>query len=216
MRKLGATAFFHSVLFNEEPTSPKMTAAPSPVAIAASARPNLTGVLFSFVRHPVHTLVRRWNWKSAVTSSIVRAALFFGVNLTAGPDAALAAFWTELVFRASTAGFYGAVTQGLSTVRPSWQGTLGAFVLLPVVNHSLEFLAHWMRGTEELGMSIFASVCFTAFSSVFHCFVMRRGLMTVGEGSQGLLADLAQMPRTLWLFVTAPIGLFGRLANDAD
>ena len=173
-------------------------------------------VLFSFVRNPWSTLVRRWNWKSAVTSSLVRAALFFGVNLTAGAEAAWAAFWTELVFRACTSGFYGAITQGFSTVRPAWQGTLGAFVLLPFFNHSLEFLAHWARGTEELALSIAASVLFTGVSSAFHCFVMRRGLMTVGEGSQGLLADLAQMPRAVWLFVTAPFEMAGRLASDSD
>ncbi len=178
--------------------------------------PGLGDVLLSFVRHPVQTLVRRWNWKSALTSSIVRAALFFGVNLTAGAAAAWAAFWTELVFRACTSGFYGAVTQGFSSVRPAWRGTLGAFVLLPVFNHSLEFLAHWARGTEELAWSIFASVCFTGVSSAFHCFVMRRGLLIVGEGSQGLLADLAQMPRAVWLFVTAPFEIAGRLANDSD
>ncbi|MEZ5361684.1 MAG: hypothetical protein R2748_04895 [Bryobacterales bacterium] len=166
--------------------------------------PGLTAVLASFVRKPRQTLLRRWNWKAALTSSVVRATLFFAVNLAAGPEAAWAAFFTELAFRASTAGFYGAITQGLSTVRPEWKGTLGACLLLPVFNHSLELAAHWARGTEELTASILASVCFTAISSMFHCFVMRQGLMTVGEGSQSLLADLAAMPKALALFVAAP------------
>ena len=193
-----------------------MTAATSPVDVHLARQNGLGGVLLDFLRRPYQTLVLRWNWKSAVTSSIVRACLFFGINLTAGAEAALAAFWTELVFRACTAGFYGAITQGFSTVRPAWQGTLGAFVLLPFFNHSLELLAHWLRGTEMLGLSILASVCFTAFSSAFHCFVMRHGLLIVGEGSQGLLADLAHMGRVVWAFVTSCFGPADRLAKDAD
>ena len=193
-----------------------MTAATSPANLAVSPGPSLGAVLLSFAHRPAETLVRRWNWKSAVTSSTVRAALFFAVNLTAGTQAAWAAFWTELAFRACTSGFYGAVTQGFSTVRPAWKGTLAAFVLLPFFNHSLEFLAHWARGTEKLALSIAVSVCFTGVSSAFHCFAMQRGLLIVGEGSQGLLADLAQMPRSVWLFVTAPLQYAaGRLADDS-
>jgi hypothetical protein len=179
---------------------------------ASTAAPGLSDVLRSFSRSPGETLVRRWNWKSAVTSSLARAALFFFVNMTAGPSAAWAAFWTEFLFRATTAGFYGAVTQGLSTVRPAWKGTLAALVVLPFFNHSLEFLVHWLSGTEVLAGSIVASVCFTAVSSAFHCFAMRQGLMIVGDGSQGLLADLAQMPRAILLFATAPFVTVWRLA----
>lgn len=155
-------------------------------------------------RHPYQLLIKRWNWKSSVTSSVVRAAIFFAVNLRAGQDAAMAAFWTEFIYRALTSGFYGAMTQALSEVRPRWQGTVGALLLLPIANHALEFVAHWASGTEELFLSILASMCFTALSSTFHVFVMRRGLLTVGAGSQGLLSDLAQMPKAVALFVAWP------------
>ena len=43
--------------------------------------PSLWDVLCSIVRDPIDQLIRRWNWKSAVTSSLVRAAIFFFVNL---------------------------------------------------------------------------------------------------------------------------------------
>jgi hypothetical protein len=36
-----------------------------------------------------------WNWKHALTSALGRAPLFFVVNLSAGPAAALAAFAVE-------------------------------------------------------------------------------------------------------------------------
>ncbi len=167
----------------------------------------VANVLF---RHPYRLLIQRWNWKSAVTSSVVRAAIFFAVNLRSGQDAAWAAFWTEFIYRALTSGFYGAMTQALSEVRPRWQGTMGALLLLPFANHALEFVAHWASGTAELFLSILASMCFTALSSTFHVFVMRRGLLTVGDGSQGLLADLIQMPKAVFLFVAWPFILLWR------
>jgi len=173
--------------------------------------PSLWDVLRSLMRDPVNQLLRRWNWKSAVTSSLVRAAIFFFVNLTAGTDAAIAAFLTEFAFRACTAGFYGCLTQHLTRAQPHWQGLLGALVLLPFFNHTLEFLAHWWSGTEKLAASIVASVAFTVISTAFHLFVMRRGLLVTGEGSQSLGKDLAGMPRAVGLFIAAPFRwLWGR------
>ncbi len=169
-----------------------------------SGAPSLLGLCSEFVTKPYATVVKRWNWKSALMSSLVRGAIFFLVNLTAGAAAAWAAFLTEFAFRACTAGFYGAITQNLSRVRPSWQGTVGALVLLPLANHSAEFFVHWLNGTAKLEASIFASVCFTALSSTFHVFVMRRGLLVVGEGSGSLLGDLKQMPRVVVLFLATP------------
>jgi len=160
--------------------------------------------MLSFVRHPYLTLVRRWNWKSALTSSLIRGGIFFGVNVTASLHAAAGAAVTEIVVRGATSGFYGAVTQNLSRVQPAWQGALGAMLLLPLFNHSLEFVAHWMRGTEKLWLSIMASMIFTALSTLFHLFVMKRGVMIVGEGSQSLAADLAQMPKNVGLFLAQP------------
>ena len=65
--------------------------------------PSLAGVMLDVLRHPYQRLVRGWNWKSALLSSVVRGAIFFGVNLAAGWSAAGAAFLTEFVFRATTA-----------------------------------------------------------------------------------------------------------------
>ena len=116
------------------------------------------GVLRWMVRHPWSALVRRWNYKSAVLSAVLRASIFFGANRAAGVDAAVAAMITEFCFRISTAGFYGAVTQAFRRVEPPQAGTIAAMVVLPLVTHSLEFIVHWWRGTPELGVSIAASV----------------------------------------------------------
>jgi hypothetical protein len=166
-------------------------------------------VLRNLTRRPVLYLVRRWNWKSAVLSSLVRSVLFFVANIGAGLPAARSAFLTELVFRSSTAGFYGALTQALRDARPVWTGTVAGMVLLPVTTHLLEFAVHSLRGTERLGASIALSVAFTALSTSFNLYAMRRGALTVGEGSQSLSHDLRRMPLLVLDFArTIARGLF--------
>ena len=74
----------------------------------------VVGALLRLVLHPNEYLIKKWNWKSAILSTILRSALFFFTNLTAGLPAAFAALATEWVYRGITSGFYGAVTEALS------------------------------------------------------------------------------------------------------
>ena len=67
--------------------------------------PTVSAVFCGMVRHPIRHLFRRWNWKSAVLSSLLRATIFFFTNLVAGWHAALGAMLAELVFRSVTSGF---------------------------------------------------------------------------------------------------------------
>jgi hypothetical protein len=168
-----------------------------------STRPRTTvgGVLLRLGRDPYSVLIRRWNWKSAVLSSLLRAILFFFVNLSAGWPAAVAAMNTELLFRSTSSGFYGALTEAFREAEPPSAGTLAVALILPFANHSLEFLIHSMRGTRKLGPSIIASVCFTALSSVFNFYAMRRGALVVGEGRRSLLSDLRSMPALVLDFI---------------
>src|SRR6202022_697407 len=53
--------------------------------------PTVSEVFGGIVRHPVRHLIRRWNWKSALLSSLLRASIFFFTNLVAGWHAALGA-----------------------------------------------------------------------------------------------------------------------------
>jgi hypothetical protein len=160
-------------------------------------------VLWSFYRRPVDTLLRRWNWKSAVLSSCSRATLFFATNLAAGFDAAVAASLTELVYRGVTAGFYGAMTQALSQASPPVAATIAAMVLLPAAGHSVEAAVHLARGTPALGVSLVASVAFTACSTLFNVFAMRRGTLIVGERGDSLMRDLVRMPGLIVSFGSA-------------
>lgn len=80
-------------------------------------------VLAGLLRAPRSTLLVRWNWKSALCSSLVRASLFAGIHLPAGPAQAMAAASTELVNRALPSGFHGALTQALSRAELVWIAT---------------------------------------------------------------------------------------------
>jgi hypothetical protein len=161
-------------------------------------------VLGELIRHPIKMLVRRWNWKSAVMSALVRGSLFFATNIGAGLSAALGAMSIESAFYFTIAGFYGAMIQSFRRARPVWAATLTVMVLMPIVNHSLELTFHWIGGTERLSASIMASVGLSICSAVFNLFAMRRGILIVGEGRQSLIADLRSLPLIIIEFLTVP------------
>lgn len=145
-------------------------------------------------REPGELLIRRWNWKSALSSSIWRSSIFLAANLQSGWDAALGAMLAEFLYRAIFAGFYGALTQSFRQVEPRWKGTVAAVISLVLVSHTVEFAVHWLRGTPNLWTSIGASFCFTVVSTLFNIHAMRRGVLVTGEDSQSLLADLRMLP----------------------
>ena len=149
----------------------------------------------------VLSLLRKWNWKTALLSSVFRALLFLSVNLAAGWRAAAAAMATEFCYRAVGSGFYGALTQYFRTVEPEWKGLALATLLLPALQHSLEAGIHYVRGTPRLAASIGASVAFTAISTAFNLFAMRQGAFLVGTGSQSLGRDLSRLPGIVFAFV---------------
>ena len=179
---------------------------------SGSLSPSVFQVLRSLVLHPIQTIVRRWNWKSALLSSGIRGLIFFAANLPAGRHAATAALVTELTFRGLASGFYGALTEAFRFAEPEWAAGVVAMILLPLAGHSAEFAVHLLRGTMKLRTSIVASVCFTAVSTLFNLYAMRRGALITGEGQQTLGSDMKQMPRLLFGFViTGPRAACRRL-----
>jgi hypothetical protein len=176
-------------------------------------KPTVGAVLIGLIRNPGRYLIARWNWKSALLSSLLRATIFFFTNLISGLHAALGAMLAELILRACTSGFYGAITEAFSEARPAWAATAAAMVALPCVAHSLEFLVHWLRGTPKLGLSIGTSVIFTALSTAFNLYAMRRGILTTGGNSKSLGHDLSQIPPLLLSFVLAGPRAIARRLN---
>ena len=157
------------------------------------------------VTNPWDAVARRWNYKAAILSAVVRSTLFFCANLTAGLGAASAAAAAETVFRLATAGFYGALTQAFRNARPHGVAMACVIVLLPSVAHSLELAVHWTRGTPALATSIAVSIAFTAVSTAFNLFAMRHGALIIGDEQRSVLADLAAVPRLAALFVAGMI-----------
>jgi hypothetical protein len=169
----------------------------------AKAPPTVGEALMRVFRDPVGELIRKWNWKSALTSALFRAPIFFFVNLPAGFKPAAGAFLTELILRSVTSGYYGSLTESIREAEPAWFAGLTAAVLMPLVNHSIELLVHWLRGTPKLAHSILASVCFTAFSTLFNLYVMRHGALIVGENRRPFAEDMRRMPRLVVGFIIA-------------
>lgn len=163
----------------------------------------IAAVLGELLRRPTTLLVQRWNWKSALLSSVLRGMLFFAANLTAGRRAALAAMGTEFVYRGIAAGFYAALTQAFCRVKPERQAILAVLLLLPVVSHTPELIVHWWCGTPRLGAGLALSVAFTLLATSFSLFAMRRGVLIVGAGSQSLWRDLLRLPPLAVAFVRA-------------
>jgi hypothetical protein len=202
------------------PSASQPCAPAAPRSIRELPAANHLSVRHAFLlllREPVKYLFHRWNWKSALLSSLLRASLFFATNLSAGLPAAIAAMQTELVFRGVTSGFYGALTEAFREAEPAWEAAVTVMILLPLANHSLELLVHWMRGTQKLLPSILASMILTAFSTLFNFYVMRRGALIVGSGRGSLGTDLLRLPRLAIDFVTwLPRYLIRRSSRKSD
>lgn len=161
------------------------------------------GVFRSLAAAPWTLLIRRWNWKAAMFSSLFRGSIFFTANLSAGWRAAVGALAAEFVLRAATSGFYGALTQAFRRVEPAHLAAVTVILLLPIVTHSLEFLVHWARGTPKLVASIAVSACFTCVSTLFNLYAMRRGTLVTGDGGSGLVDDMKRMPAVIAGFLMA-------------
>jgi hypothetical protein len=127
--------------------------------------------------------------------------MFFVINLSAGINAALGAMQVEFLYRALAAGFYGSLTQYFARAYAGRHATATATVVVPGVAHLVELGIHTAAGTPELGSSVLASVAFSVLTTRFSLFAMRRGLLTVGQGSASWRHDLRALPATVAAFL---------------
>ena len=182
----------------------KPTNAVPMVAAPTVAAPSVTDCFADIFRDPQNVLISRWNWKSAMFSSVLRAGIFFSATASAGIHAALGAMYAEFVYRSITAGFYGALTQKFRKAEPQWQATMVAGAGIPIFSHAIELSVHVMRGTPNLRTNIIASVCFTIISTLFNLHAMREGVLVVGESGGSLASDMRCIPRTILSFLMLP------------
>lgn len=177
----------------------KMPAANAmPDASAAEAPPaSLGAVLHDLARHPLRWLIRQWNWKAALLSTLARASIFFAVNLTVGWASAVNAAVTEVLYRALMTGTLASVSQAFRRVEPAWQGSLLIMFALPACAHGVEFMMHSWRGTERLYASVSVSILFSVASCVVSYWLHRRNVLIVGAGARPLLTDIVELPRVV-------------------
>lgn len=168
-----------------------------------TGRPSLRAVWADIACHPYEYeyVVRRWNWKSAITSAILRGGIFFSTNLAAGRAAAVAALPTDLSYRVVLSGVVGSTTQALRICEAAWAAALTASVALPVLAHLVEITVHFLRGTPRLATSVGVSIGFTIVSTLFNLYVMRHGVLVVGKDSKPLTEDLAAILRLIGGFL---------------
>lgn len=153
--------------------------------------------------------IKKWNYKGAVMSGVVRAPFFFFTFLAGGQDVwiALAAGLAQFAFRFVFAGVGGALIQALRHVEPAWKALLSILVVIPLISHVFEFLVQFafanITQTNDLTLTaILRSLCVSVFSALFTLYIMRRDVLIVGEDeSESLAKDFTKFPRLIFNFV---------------
>jgi hypothetical protein len=182
------------------------------VAIAPSFETTVPRVLLSLLRHPIRSLVLRWNWKAAVLSAALRAPIFFFTYVFKkdGLRLAIGAAITQSVFRLIFGGINGAIIQSFSRVEPPWHAVLTVPLVLAAFSHVVEFFVQTaydhQTGVNGKGKAISISVLVSAISAVFNLFAMRRGALLVkDESQQSIWRDLRRMPWIALEFISFPL-----------
>lgn len=178
----------------------------------AEGRTSVFEVLVYILKHPIETLVVRWNWKAAVLSSLLRAPIFFFTYLFKkdGLKLAIGAAVAQSAFRFIFGGMNGAIIQSFSKVEPPWHAVLTVPIALAAFSHLVEFGVQTVydnqTGVNGKGKAIAISVFVSAISAVFNLFAMRRGALLVrDESQQSIWRDLSRMPWLAFEFISFPL-----------
>ncbi|MGB7760773.1 MAG: hypothetical protein WBL61_13150 [Bryobacteraceae bacterium] len=155
------------------------------------------------IARPWKTFVVDWNWKAALLSALFRGILFLIVAVPRGPGA-MRLVWIELAFRILVGGFWGSLQQAFRGARPAWLAGLLVAVLLPATAHALEYLALQAGHATHIGAGMVVSIAVSVGSLLLNWFLMRKGVLITGNGSDSLGADLRRLPRLLAAFFLAP------------
>ena len=169
-------------------------------------------VIVQLIKHPFDALILRWNWKSAVTSALLRSPIFFFTYLfnKDGLKLAIGAAAVQSAFRLVFGGVNGAIIQSFSRVEPAWHAVLTVPIILATFSHLIEFGVQTMydnqTGVNGKGPAITVSVIISAISALFNLFAMRRGVLLVRDESQmSLWRDLKRMPWIAFEFISFPL-----------
>lgn len=171
-----------------------------------SARTETVWSVFKYIfTHPLEILFWRWNWKSAVLSGVMRGSIYFFTHISLGLRAALGAMSVEFLFRVLNSGATASVAQSFRKANPKWLATFCIMVAMPAYSHTIEYAIHTLNGDQNRNKSIIFSVIFSALSSIFNLFAMRRGTLLVkDEDQKSFWNDLKKLPVLGVQFVIYP------------
>lgn len=163
-------------------------------------------------------LVRHWNYKGAIMSGSLRAPIFL-ITYLVGRESiklALGAALAQFIFRFIFAGVGGALIQAFRRVEPAWKALLAILLIVPVISHIFEYFvqtgfAYFTETGDHTDVAIVRSVCISILSALFSLFIMRRGVMIVGEEeSKSIWSDLARFPALIFDFIMfVPLEIIG-------
>jgi hypothetical protein len=181
-------------------------------ALKGSKPTSVTSVTAYLFRHPIESLVWRWNWKAAVLSALLRSPIFFTAYLAQkqGLWIAFGAMVAQFIFRTIFGGVNGSIIQSYSRVEPAWHAVLTIPLILTAFSHVAEFVVQTvfdtMTGTTGKGKAILISIVISVISAVFNLFAMRRGVLLVkDESEQSIWRDLWRMPWLAFEFISFPL-----------
>jgi len=163
---------------------------------------------------PIWSIWHAWNWKSALLSALFRAPVFILTGFEAGWRSVLGAVLAESLYRSVVSGFYGAIAQRLTRVRPRWKAMLVLVFALPFVEQVLDYLLHRARGTYNLNSAILVSCIVMAVSATFNWYAMNRGVLLTDSGDS-FWSDLKRLPGVLFAFLLAgPVAIWNHFHSD--
>ena len=169
-------------------------------------------VFRELLRHPIRSVVMRWNWKAAVLSALLRGPIFFFTYIFKkdGLKLAVGAAIAQSIFRFIFGGVNGSIIQSFSKVEPAWHAVLTVPIILAIFSHLVEFCVQTLydnqTGVNGKGRAIMFSVIVSAISAIFNLFAMRRGALLVkDESQQSIWRDLRRMPWLAFEFLSFPL-----------
>lgn len=167
--------------------------------------PKISEVIKYIFRHPLEMIIRRWNWKAAALSGIMRGAIYFFTHISLGWRAAISAMSAEFLFRIFNSGATSSIGQALRSAQPQWAANIVVMVMFPAYAHIVEYLLHTLNGDKNVNKSIVFSIIFSALSAIFNLFALRRGVLLVkDEEEETFWSDLKKMPRIFVEFISYP------------
>ena len=92
-------------------------------------------------------------------------------------DNSVGAMFAEACYRALTSGFYNAGIQGFRYARPVWAALIFPMALVLIVGDGMEYIVHFMCGTQRLRSTVTASLIFTIIFTFLELFAMHHGVL---------------------------------------